>query len=722
MATREATTFCRVCCVGCALKVTFDEGHHIVDIRGDKSNPMSKGYACFKGLQAEDIHHGPQRVLRPQKRQADGSFRDIPLDDALDEIAAIMRRIIDRDGPDAVATFMGSGSFVSATAYPMPESFCRAIGSPAFFSNRTVDQSAKYITNERLGGWAAGKPDLDQSDVALIFGSNPLVAHALMGFLSADPTKILKKAKERGLKLIVIDPRETETARYAALHLQPYPGEDASIAAGMLREILAHGWQDAEFCAAHIKPGGLEALRREVEPFTLDFVAARSGVPQKKIAAAAKLFATGSHKGAAWTATGVTMSPRSNLSDHMVNCLNVVCGRYRRAGDTVKNVVPWHPPFTYRAEVVPPARSWEKYPPGRIRGARFLVGEMMACNLADEITTPGKGQIKAILNGGANFAQMLPDQRKIVDALKSLELLVTIDPNMSSSAKLSHYILPVKLEFEREDMPLAHIGVSFYPEPFAAYTAAIMPTPPGSELVDDWYIYWALAKRLGVQLKYRGVGLDMQTSPTTDDLLAILCEGGQVPFEEIKKYPGGHIFDLPPGVVQARRSEANGKFDPMPDDVSTDLADVAVEQIRPGHYVSHGQIFSHRLAVRRARNVCNSQILLKNTLARKSYNPAFLHPADITAMGLRDGARVSIISDHGRIPAIVEADESVRPGVVQVTHGWGALPEENADVAEIGTCTNLLISTERDMEPINSMARLSGIPVNIEPLREHAAS
>ncbi|AIT82137.1 molybdopterin-containing oxidoreductase family protein [Novosphingobium pentaromativorans] len=709
---REEISFCRICCVSCAMKMQIDDNDRIVSIRGDKTNPMSRGYACYKGLQAEDLHHGPGRILRPLKRLDDGSFKEIPYEQAFDEIAAKMQSIIDRDGPDAIATFKGVGSFSCSTAYPMPQAFTRAIESSAYFTTATVDQSAKFITHGRMGGWAAGKPNLDQSDVAILFGTNPLVSHALMGFLSADPTKILKEARNRGLKLIVVDPRRSETAQFAALHLQPLPGEDASIAAGLIRIILENGWEDSDFCNRHVAPGGLARLRQAVEPYTPEMVAKRAGIEAELLLEAATLFAKESKRGAAWTATGVTMSPRSNLADHMVSLLNVICGRFRREGDKVTNIVPWHPPFDFRAEVIPPDRHWEKAPPGRIRGAGNLLGERMACNFADEILTPGKGQIKAVLNGSCNLASSLPDQRKVVSALRSLELLVSVDPFMSTTARLSHYILPVKLEFERFDLPLAHVGVSFYPVAFGAYARPVIAPPAGSDVVDDWYIYWSLAKRLGKQISFEGTPLDMQTPPTSEMLIELLAKDGQVPLAEIKKYPGGHIFDIH-GTVGAARPEACARFDVMPDEVFAELTEVAVESTLTCENPKEGQPFTHRLAVRRDRNVVNSQTALPYQRRRRSYNPAWLNPQDIVELGLEEGDRIWMTSDHGRIPAAVSGDPSVRPGVVQMSHGWGQLPDDPGDFENSGANTNLLISSERDMEPINSMARLSAIPVAI---------
>src|SRR6478735_1724645 len=440
MATQDVISFCRTCAGYCGMVVSRDAEGRITQLRPDRSHPMSAGYACFKGLQAVAAHIDPHRIVHPLKRLEDGSFAEISYEQALDEIAVKLQDLIRNDGPDSVGMFRGTASFNNAVSFQMQADFMSALGSQSFFSTATIDQSAKIVTADRLGSWNAGRHGFHESDVMIVVGGNPIVSMALQGFDNFNTTRTVKAARARGMKFIVIDPRRTEMAEYADVFLQVRPGEDSALVAGMLRIILEEGWHDAEFCDSYVH--GLDALREAVEPFTVDYVAGRAGVDADDLFEAAALFARDSHQGIATTGTGPCMSPHSNLADHLVETLNVVCGRFLRSGDRVPNPGVLSTPRPFVAEVVPPGRHWEKGPQSRIRGMGRINNELTAATLADEILTPGPGQVKALIVAGGNPVNAVPDQRRTVAGLKALACLISVEPYMTNTARLSHYILP----------------------------------------------------------------------------------------------------------------------------------------------------------------------------------------------------------------------------------------------------------------------------------------
>lgn len=705
----EEKSFCRLCLATCGMVTTTDDDGRLLSVRGDHDHPVTKGYACLTGLQSPDAHNSEARLTRPMKRLPDGSFTPIPIEQAYDEIAARLKLILDESGPNAVASFFGTAHYQNTLAAAMLPQWMRAIGSPALFSTMTVDQSAKWVTMERLGFWAAGRDNFSDSDVSLLIGANPFVSGTVLGLPCSNPVKQIKEARARGLKLIVIDPRKSETARLADIFLQPYPGEDAAIAAGLLHIILREGWEDSAFCAQYVE--GLDRLRGAVEPFDPAYVAARAGVTAEALHEVAEAFARTGTRGFAVTGTGPDMGPHSNLAEHLIECLNVVCGRYRRAGDRVTNPMLLGPRQPVHAEVVPPSRSWESGHKSRIRDTGTVFGEMMSCVLADEILLPGDGRIRSLFIMGGNPVGALPDPRKTVRAFGQLDLLVTVDPFMTASARLSHYVLPPKLQYERFDCAGAN---PFLFSPYFQYTPPVA-TPP-AEAVDDWRVLWEIARRLELKLSLAGVDLDMEAAPSSEELLALLNRHAQVAQEEILASRGGTLRDDIVQHVEPARPGASAKFDVMPSDVEEETRRALASRFDEG--------WPYRLAVRRTRGVINTAYHRLPEMRRKHpYNPAYMHPGSMADAGLSDGDRITLVSPYGRIPAILNAEEAVRPGVVSMSHGWGnVLPDEPVDYEASGASTSFLVSADERIETINAMVQLTGVPVRVAAGWEEAGA
>lgn len=695
----------------------MDEQGHITRIVGDDRNELSSGYACFKGLQSAAAHRDPKRITRPLKRQTDGSFEEIPLEQALDEIAGRLGDLIGEAGPNSVALFAGNGSMMNQTAVGMNRHFLHAIGSEQYFTTITIDQSGKMVAAGRMGGWAAGAVDLDDMDVLLLFGVNPFIAHSTMSVLGVDPIKRLKRARQRGMKLIVVDPRRTETATHADMVLQPYPGEDATIAAGLIRLILAEGWHDAEFCDRYVGAKRMAVLKEAVEPFTPEIAERRAGLEPGSLRSIADLFARQNRRGPALTGTGPNMAQYSNLAVHMVQLLNVICGRFPREGQKITYVDMLNPPKEVYAEVIPASRPWENFPPSRIRGAGNFFGERVSGTLTDEILTPGPDRVRALIVDGANPMTSLPDRDKAFAAMRALDLLVVIDTWQTPTTKQAHYVIPAKLQYERPDMSPGHPALKFYPGAWAQFTPAIVAPPEGAEVVDDWYVFWALAKRLGVTINFAGLkAMDGDEPPTTEGLISILLERSQTSLEELRAYPHGRQFPLEGGIVQPPRPGHEAQFDVMPADVLAELRQYIVEpyaQDRAGP----GREFTHLLSTRRMRDLYNSYgVSMPSVRKRNKYNPAYLNGDDLAELGIEPGTLVEIISSHGRTKAILERDDTMRHGVVALTQGWGGVPgQENVMVD--GSCVNALIDTDTHYENINAMPHMSAVPVRFVEYR-----
>jgi anaerobic selenocysteine-containing dehydrogenase len=709
-------SFCRLCPACCAIEVDVDDGR-VVEVRGDRTNPMSRGYTCIKGRQLPFEVHSAARLRASLKRQQSGEILPIASEDAMDEIATCLQEIIRRHGPRAVATYSATAAYANAAALPVVKAWHRGIGSPMNCSSVTIDQPAKIIAVGRHGFWGGGPHSFATSDVVMLIGINPLVSrlHQMGGPPGFYP-HALREARERGLKVICVDPRRTEVARLSDIHLQLRPGEDPTLLAGMLRVILDENLFDAEFCANHVE--GLEQLREAVDGFTPQYVERRAGVPADQMTVAARLFAAGP-RGCASSGTGPDMAPRPNLSEHLISCLNTVCGRCAREGEAVgvpSILTPWlpRPAQAFPPELLPPEINLDQNTErSRIRGLHQVYGEMPTPALADEILTPGEGQVRALIVVAGNPLAAWPDQDKTLQALKALDLLVCLDIRMNATCRRAHYVIACPHPLEREDLPVFQDRL--YELPYSQYTRAVVA--PTGDVLEEWRFFAGLARRMGTAIDLPGGPLDTTDPPTTLAVLELSYPDAKVPIRTIAEQDGGRVFENVEVVVSPPIPGLEGRLRLTPEGIVEELKEVLGEPVaEPGRYGRDGT-YTHLLICNRLDHVMNSVGHdFPRTLARGTHNPAYLHPSDLAELGLVAGDLAEIVSEDGAIVAVIEPADEVRPGVVALAHGFAQEPEEREHVQRVGSNVNRLVATEHDHDPIAGMPRMSAIPVRVRPM------
>jgi anaerobic selenocysteine-containing dehydrogenase len=534
VASQTRRTYCRICSAFCALRVDVEAGR-VTAVRGDPDDPVSGGYTCLKGRQLPHQLHGPQRLRHSLRRRADGRFEPIPTQQALDEIAERIAEIRERCGPRAVASYGGTAAFFGSATMQLLRAWHRAIGSTSNYSTLTIDQPAKMVAAARHGVWGGGGHGFTESDVAISVGNNPIVSGLTLpgGPPGTNPVRTLQDAQKRGLALIVIDPRRSDLARRARLHLQLKPGEDATLLAGMLRTILEEGLHDADFCRQHVE--GLEELRTALAAFTPEYVERRSGVPAARMQQAARLFAAGP-RGYVSSGTGPDMGPHPCLSEHLMACLNSVCGRHRREGEPLPNPGVLSLPLPRPAqpipsELLPPILRWGEGPQARFRGLRGSFDEMPSATLAEEILEPGEGRVRALITVGGNPAQAMPDQRNMLRALDDLELLVSLEIALTETARRADYVVAVRHPLEREDV--TDFMDPFYEVPYGFYTGAVLEEPEG-DVLEDVEVLLGLARRLGVSLELPGGAIAPGDPLSKLELLKRVFPATRVPLERLR--------------------------------------------------------------------------------------------------------------------------------------------------------------------------------------------
>lgn len=720
MAVTTHKTFCRFCHANCAIEVDVD-GTRPIAVRGDASDPVYGGYTCIKGRQLAEAHTRPNRLLSPLAKDEAGTFRPIGSSAALDAIAARLRSIIDDYGPRAVATYNGTYAFQNSGALALAQAFHKGLGSTSFYTSVTIDQPAKVYTWARVGAWGGGTHCFSDADVSLMIGNNPVVGHYAPpgGVPPFSPSRRLRDAKARGMKLIVIDPRRTESAQLADLYLQVRPGEDVSVLAAMVRTILSQGLNDKAFCASYID--GIDALKAAVEPFTPDYAGRRAGVDPALIVQAARLFAAGP-RGVATTGTGPEMSGRGPLMNHLVLALNYLCGRVYKAGEISPVPKLFFPVAPRRAEVVPPMALWgEGFPKARVRGLTALGEEMPCATLADEILEPGEGQIKALICVGGNPVVAWPNQDKVVRAMQALDLLVCVDVRLSQTAEFADYVLASAMCLERDD--ITNLSEWWFEEPYGRYTDAIVPAP--GDTLDEWEMFWELAKRLGTPLPLAGGPLPMDRRPTKREMFTLMTAGMRLPLETIydATREGGKVFPEAAYRVEPGDPANTARLQLGVPEVISELGDVAGETLDDRGLPPRCQGYSHLMSSRRTKHMFNSTGHdLPALMAKGTTNPAWMHPDDLAALGIAEGEIIELQSARATIVAVAQAAADVKPGVVSIAHAFGGVDIGHNTVRARGSSTNRLVDDETDYDPITGMARQSAIPVRVRRIASERAA
>ena len=715
MVTETKRSFCRICHAACPIDVEFVDGK-AMKILGVEEDPLFEGYTCVKGRQLPEQIHSPSRIRYPLKRMPDGHYEEISSCQALDEIAERLREIIRKHGANAVATYTGTGGYQNAPSDPVARAFHRAIGSISYYTSVTIDQPMKRTAVMRAGVWEAGPQNFSEIDVLLAVGYNPMVSSfaPFGGLQGTNPFTTLRRRKEEGLKLIVVDPRRTELATQADIHLQIQPGEDPTLLAAFLNIILAEGLHDQEFCENWVAPNHIENLAEAVRGFTPAYAAKRCDVKQDDIVNAAYLFAKGP-TGTAGTGTGPSMSPYPSLMEHLVISLNIVCGRWLRAGEVAESRSLLQPNSPRRAQVLGPFNPLSG-PESRFRGLRGYGGEMPCTTLAQEIVQPGEGQIRALFSNGGNPVAAWPDQARTIEAMESLDLLVAIDHRMTQTAQFADYILPPRLSLERSDVP--PFMDRWFRSPYACYTPSIIENPEG-DLLNDWEVYWEVAERLNIEIELPGGVIPSGERPSDDTVLELVYANSLVPFDQIRSSNGKVLQHLRQEVEPAD-SGSSGQFHIALEDHLLDLDEIFQQQTAAERMIGFDPaVHTFRLVSRRLKTHLNSLGGELSVLNKKNpTNYAFMNPQDMQDLNINDEDLITISSPRASLTGVAKSADDIRRGVISMAHSWGSASDTDEKVRDIGAPTNRLIDVENGFDPITGQAIQSAIPVSVSLVAE----
>jgi anaerobic selenocysteine-containing dehydrogenase len=666
-------SYCRICTNQCGVVIDL-AGDQVVKVKGDFKQPLSKGYTCPKGRALGQLHHHPRAITQPLLRR-NGELVPVSWEEALDDLATRLRRVVDTYGPNSVGVYFGSGLGMDASGYRLADTFYKSLGHPPKFSPLTIDGTAKVLASSLIGGFPGLSPktDNDNVDMLLYVGVNPMVSHGHNTGMF-NPASYIRNIARRG-EVWTIDPLQTETAKFSTRHIAPYPGKDYAILAWLTREVLEGGPMDLAQPVA-----GMEELRTALAGFDRATAAAIAGVTEQELD---ELLAAIRRKGhvVVETGTGVTMASSANLTVWLGWVLTILTGMMNRKGG-----VWFHPGFLIQYDSFELPILDNPFSPGAptMPEVSGIIGDWPCAALPGEIAA---GNIRALVNFGGSLMRSFPDTNVLGPALQRLEVNVNFEIVENETTALSTHVLPTKDQLERPD-------ISFWDTLSSSvsmlYTPAVVA--PTGERRSAWWAISQLMKRMQLPVPDY-VPADDKVQGADDAMLAALMRGARCDFGElVAKGQVTKPLEFPGSWVDKHVQRFGGwKLAPprlLEFWAETRRADeAAMGQPRPLCYTS-----------RRQRRKLNASLSFLGSPA-----DIILHPDDASANGISHGQKVRVQTSRGEIILTANVDASMRRGVASIPHGH--------EVANVNNLTSI-----EHVDKMTGMVLYTGIPIKVEPV------
>jgi len=716
---------CPLCEATCGLSIEVGDDGAVGRIRGDMDDVFSHGFICPKGSTVKQLHEDPNRLRTPLVRR-DGELVPATWDEAFAEVERRLMPIVEQHGRDAVAIYLGNPNVHNLSGLLYPRFFIRAMGTRNLYSASTIDQRPKEVSSGLMFGAMLSHPlpDIDRTDYLLMLGANPYESNGSLATAPDWPGR-LEAIQERGGKVVVVDPKRTKTAEAATEHVPIRPGTDAHLLMAMVHVLFADGLVDTGAAGEYVT--GIEDVERVARDFTPESVAAVCGVDAATIRRLAHEVAS-APTACVYGRIGTCTQEFGTIASWLVDVINTLTGNLDRPGGAM-----WCKPAAGSPNTLGKPRFGRGVKIGRahsrVRGLPETYREFPAACLAEEIDTPGEGQVRALFTLGGNPALSIPNSGRLQAALGTLELLVSVDIYVNETSRHAHVIFPAPSALTR-----GHYDLGFYQlaiRNVANYSPAVLPPEPGA--MEEWKILCKLAliaQGMGAgadpsivdDLAIRGLAEAAGRDPDEvvaelaprvgpERLLDFMLRTGpyKLSLDQLLEHPHGlDLGPMEPRLPEVLRT-ASGMVELAPEPIVTD-----VERLRASldRRVNGGFVLIGRRQVRSNNSwMHNVSVLVKG----KPRCTLQVHPDDAARLGL--GADAKVTSRVGAVVAPVEVTDAVMPGVVSLPHGWGHdLPGVELDVARAhaGVNSNLL-ADDTLFDPVSGNAVFNGIPVEIAP-------
>lgn len=706
---------CSLCEATCGIRVTVEAGQ-VTEIRGDPEDPFSQGHICPKAAALADLQHDPDRVQHPMKRTSDGWER-VSWDAALDEIAERLTALQAEHGNNAMAVYQGNPVVHNLGAMLFNPALIKSLRTQKRFSATSVDQLPHMLASLQMFGHELllPVPDVDRTDFLLILGANPLVSNGSI-MTAPDIRRRLKAIQQRGGQVVVIDPRHTETARYADAHHFIRPGTDIFALLAMLNVIFAERGPELRHLHEHIR--GLDRLRSWAEEYPPERVEAITGLTATTLKRLAIRLAD-TPRAVLYGRMGSCTQDFGGSTAMLINALNAVTGHLDTEGGlmfTRPALDPVYPPAGRPTPAKTRFGRWKS----RVRGLPEFGGELPVVTLAEEILTPGDEAIRGLLLWAGNPVLSCPNGAQLDEALAALELFVSVDLYVNESNRHAHFILPVAPPLSRAHYDAAFNGLAV--RNVAKYVPPALPA--GGDVRQDWEVAIGLHQRLA---RLRGAGLSERIAIATTRRLGpegLLAFGLRLGAHGIRKGLKGlslrrlrrhqHGMDL--GALTSTLLERMPRnwpsVDVCPEMYSADRQRAA--NTAQAHSESSLVLIGRRQLRSNNSWLHNSKRLVKG----RQRCTLLIHPEDAACRSIDSGHVVQVRSRVGSVDVAAEVTDEIMRGVVSLPHGWGhgrdgvswSVASEHA-----GVSINDLTDDAR-VDDLSGNAALSGTPVEVLPL------
>ena len=699
---------CTLCEAMCGLEVTLGAGGSVDRIRGHAGDPLSRGHLCPKAFALPQIQDDPDRLRRPLVRGADGELHETTWEAAFERAAELIAGVQREHGDDALAVYLGNPNVHSLGALTHHPTLVRLLRTRIRYSATSVDQLPHHVVAHALYGhqFLLPVPDIDRTDLLVLVGHNPMASNGSLWTVPDFPQR-RRDLAARGGRLVVLDPRRSETAKIADEHVAVRPGSDAAVLLALVRLVLVSGRTAA---APYVD--GLDEVRRAVDPFTPELAERASGVPAEVVRRLAREI-VGTPRVAIHGRMGVSTQGFGVVCQWAVQVLTAITGNLDRPGGTMFTTPAVD--LVGRGVLGPGGFSRRRT---RVRGLPGFGGEQPVSTLAEEMTTPGPGQLKALLTIAGNPVSSTPGGQGLDAAIAGLEAYVAVDYYLNETTRHADVVLPPTGPLERDHYDLVFHLLAV--RDTARFSPALLPKDPGGR--HDWEI----ARDLGLAyLRARGGGrrerlgrrtleaqARLRTSPTRQLDVLLRTGGGRLSVRKLREAgPGG--LDL--GPLRPR----------LPDRLATAdrrvhlAAAVVLEDLPRVLETLDADRDPDALLLVGRRHQRDNNSWLHNAPVLTSGRPRHAlhaHPDDLAVRGIRDGQRVRVRSAAGEVEVEVQATEDVMRGVVSLPHGYG----QTREGVRLSVATGLPGVSANDVtdpavvDPASGNAVLNGVPVTLE--------